>query len=291
MEAFLFQVFSGLATGCVYALIALALVMVHKSSKLANFAQAEIATFSTFIAWACMTAGASYAVSAALTLLSSFAIGYAINALLLQRLQDRRTPEISVLMVLVGLLMLFHSLSGSLFGYKVQTFPSPLPKVSYLGGLVTAHQLGIYGVTAAIMLALYLFFSHTDIGLKMRAAAASPDSARLTGISVRHMASLGWGIATVIGAIAGMMIAPILYLDPLMMTSMLIYGFTAALLGGIDHPKGAIVGGLLVGVGENLLGAYVIGTELKLTVANLLIIGILLFRPAGIFGKPGVSRV
>jgi branched-chain amino acid transport system permease protein len=105
------------------------------------------------------------------------------------------------------------------------------------------------------------------------------------------MASLGWGIATVIGAIAGMMIAPILYLDPLMMTSMLIYGFTAAVLGGIEHPKGAIVGGLLVGVGENLLGAYVIGTELKLTVANLLIIGVLLFRPAGIFGKPGVSRV
>jgi branched-chain amino acid transport system permease protein len=125
----------------------------------------------------------------------------------------------------------------------------------------------------------------------MRAAAQNPASARLVGIRVGWMLALGWGLAAAVGAVAGMMVAPIVYLDPNMMGGILLYAFAAALVGGIDNPWGAVLGGFLVGVLENLLGAFVIGNELKLSVALVLIIGVLLFKPSGFFGKVHVTRV
>ena len=142
-----------------------------------------------------------------------------------------------------------------------------------------------------VLLALWSFFRFTPIGLAMRAAAQNPESARLVGIRVSWMLAMGWGLASAIGAVAGMMIAPSVFLDPNMMTGILIYGFAAALLGGIDNPAGAVAGGFIVGVLENLLGAYVIGTELKLTVALVLIVGTLTLWPNGLFGRHVVTRV
>jgi branched-chain amino acid transport system permease protein len=142
-----------------------------------------------------------------------------------------------------------------------------------------------------VLFALFAFFSFTKVGLAMRAAAQNPDSAKLVGIRVSWMLGLGWGLAAAIGAVAGMMVAPIVFLDPNMMAGILLYGFAGALLGGIDNPVGAVVGGLVVGVLENLLGAYVIGTELKLTVALVLIVSTLTLRPDGLFGKKVVTRV
>jgi len=138
---------------------------------------------------------------------------------------------------------------------------------------------------------LYLFFRFTPLGLAMRATAQNPVSSRLAGIRVGWMLALGWGLAAAVGSIAGMMVAPIVYLDPNMMGGVLLYAFAAALLGGIDNPFGAVVGGLIVGVLENLMGAYVVGTELKLTVALVLIIGVLLVKPTGLFGRVFVTRV
>ena len=125
----------------------------------------------------------------------------------------------------------------------------------------------------------------------MRAAAQDPDSARQVGIRVSWMLALGWGLAAAIGAVAGMMVAPIVYLDPNMMSGVLLYGFAAALLGGINNPWGSIAGGLLVGVIENLLGAYVIGTDLKLSLALVLIVAVLMLKPEGLFGQKLVTRV
>jgi branched-chain amino acid transport system permease protein len=142
-----------------------------------------------------------------------------------------------------------------------------------------------------VLASLYAFFQFTPIGLAMRAAAQNPESARLVGVRVSWMLGIGWGLAAAIGAIAGMMVAPIVFLDPNMMGGILLYGFAAALLGGIDNPWGAVIGGFIVGVLENLLGAYVIGTELKLTVALLLIVGTLTLKPDGLFGKAVVTRV
>jgi branched-chain amino acid transport system permease protein len=142
-----------------------------------------------------------------------------------------------------------------------------------------------------VSLALFVLFRLTRIGLAMRAAALDPDSARLMGVRVDRMLALGWGLAAAIGAVAGMLIAPVVYLDPNMMTSILLYGFAAALAGGLDNPWGALPGGILVGVLENLLGAFVIGTEFKLSAALLLIVLALLLRPQGLFGRRVVSRV
>jgi branched-chain amino acid transport system permease protein len=143
----------------------------------------------------------------------------------------------------------------------------------------------------AVLAALYAFFRFTPIGLAMRAAAQNPDSAKLVGVRVSWMLGVGWGLAAAIGAIAGMMVAPIVFLDPNMMSGILLYGFAAALLGGIDNAWGAVIGGFIVGILENILGAYVIGTELKLTVALILIVGTLTLKPDGLFGKAVVTRV
>ena len=155
----------------------------------------------------------------------------------------------------------------------------------------TAHDVGSAAVLLCVLFSLYAFFRFTPIGLAMRAAAQNPDSARLVGIRVSWMLGLGWGLAAAIGAVAGMMVAPVVFLDPNMMAGILLYGFAAALLGGIDNPWGAVIGGFVVGVLENLLGAYVIGTELKLSVALVLIVGTLTLRPDGLFGKKVVVRV
>ena len=156
---------------------------------------------------------------------------------------------------------------------------------------MSAHELGAIGVTLVVLVLLYLFFQFTPLGLAMRAVAQNPASSRLAGIRVGWMLALGWGLAAAIGAVAGMMVAPVIYLDPNMMSGVLLYAFAAALMGGIDSPGGAVLGGFIVGVVENVMGAFVIGTELKLTVALLVIILVLLVKPSGLFGKVFVKRV
>ena len=168
---------------------------------------------------------------------------------------------------------------------------SVLSAVEGLEVISPAFRQYVVPITLVVLFALFAFFKYTSVGLAMRAAAQNPDSAKLVGIRVSWMLGLGWGLAAAIGAVAGMMVAPIVFLDPNMMAGILLYGFAGALLGGIDNPPAAVLGGLVVGVLENLLGAYVIGTELKLTVALVLIVGTLTLRPDGLFGKKVVTRV
>jgi branched-chain amino acid transport system permease protein len=156
---------------------------------------------------------------------------------------------------------------------------------------LSSHEIGAICVTLVVLLLLYSFFRFTPLGLAMRAAAQNPASARLVGIRVGWMLALGWGLAAAIGAVAGMMVAPIVFLDPNMMGGILLYAFAAALVGGVDSPGGAVFGGFLVGVLENVLGAFVIGNDLKLAVALVLIIGVLVVKPTGFFGKVHVTRV
>ncbi len=290
MEALLYQVFSGLANGIIYGSVALALVMIYQATHHINFAQGEMATFSTFIAWALMQAGWSYWAAFFFTVAVSFAGGLIVQRVVLRPIE--RAPVLTNVIVFIGLLLIFNALSGMLFDHTIKSFDSPFPKDSFLATkYFSAHQFGSAGVLLVVLLALFAFFKYTSVGLAMRAAAQNPDSAKLVGIRVSWMLGLGWGLAAAIGAVAGMMVAPIVFLDPNMMAGILLYGFAGALLGGIDNPLGAVIGGLVVGVLENLLGAYVIGTELKLTVALVLIVGTLTLRPDGLFGKKVVTRV
>ena len=290
METFLHQVIAGLATGGIYASVALALVMIYQATHLVNFAQGEIAMFATYIAWTLIQAGVPYWAAFFLTVLIAFVMGVLIERIIVRPVEQ--APVLSVVVVFIGLLVIFNSLAGWIYTYTIKTFPSPFPAEPPFGSrLVSSHELGAIGVTLVVLALLYSFFRYTPLGLAMRAAAQNPESSRLVGIRVGWMLALGWGLASAIGAIAGMMVAPVVFLDPNMMSGILLYAFAAALVGGIDSPGGAVLGGFIVGVLENVLGAYVIGNELKLSVALVLIIGVLVVRPSGLFGKVHVTRV
>ena len=282
MEAFLHQVLAGLANGAVYASLALALVMIYQSTHHINFAQGEMAMFSTYLAWAMINAGVPYWLAFVSTVLASFVIGVVIERAVIRRVAN--APVLTVVVVFIALLVIFNSVAGWIFSYTIKVFPSPFPSQPLFGPYISTHEAGVVGISVLVLTLLYLFFRFTPLGLAMRATAENPVSARLAGIRVGWMLALGWGLAAAIGVVAVMMIAPIVYLDPNMMSGVLLYAIAAALLGGIDNPFGAVVGGLAIGVLENLMGAYVVGTELKLTVALAVIIGVLIFRPTGLFG-------
>lgn len=290
MEAFLHQLISGLTTGGVYASIALALVMVYQATHLVNFAQGEMAMFSTYGAATLIEAGCPYWAAFFIVLVISFFAGVLLERYVVRPVAARSV--LSAVVIFIGLLVIFNSLAGWIWTYSMRTFPTPFSSEIFPGNkYITSHELGSLLVMLIELLILVVFFRFTRLGLAMRAAAYNPTSSRLVGVRVDMMLALGWGLAAALGAVAGMMIAPIVYLDPNMMSGILLYGFAGALLGGIDSPGGAVVGGLILGVLENLLGAYVIGTDLKLTLALVIIVGILIVRPSGLFGKTVVSRV
>ena len=283
MHQLLQQIFSGLAAGAVYASLALALVMIYRATDLVNFAQGEMAMFSTYIAWMLVNVGMPFWAAFSLTLVASFVGGMIIERIVIRPVEN--APVLAAVVVTIGLLLIFNALAGWLFTYTLQEFPSPFPDRTLFGALMTTRDLGVICVTLAMLVALFVFFRFTATGLAMRAAAQNPESARLCGIPVGRMLAIGWGLAAAIGAVAGIMVAPVLFLDPNMMGGVLLYAFTGALLGGITSPIGAVVGGLIVGVTENLVGAYLIASQLKLTVALALIVLVLVFRPNGLFGR------
>jgi len=289
MDQLLHQILSGLATGGIYASVALALVMIYQATHLVNFAQGELAMFSTYIGWSLMQAGLPYWAAFFITVAGAFVLGVLIERIIIRPVEN--APILSVVIVFIGLLVILNSLAGWIFSYTIKPFPSPFPTQPLFGNsYVSSHELGSIGITLVVLVLLFVFFRFTPLGLAMRAAAQNPQSSRLVGIRVGWMLALGWGLAGAIGAIAGMMVAPTVFLEPNMMSGILLYAFAAALLGGIDSPGGAVLGGFIVGVLENVVGS-ILGTELKLTVALVLIVGVLVVRPSGLFGKVLVTRV
>jgi branched-chain amino acid transport system permease protein len=289
MNELLHQILSGLATGGIYASVALALVMIYQATQLVNFAQGELATFCTYIAWALIQAGVPYWGAFAVTVVGGFVLGVVIERVIVRPVEN--APILAIVIVFIALVVIFNSLSGWIFTYTIKPFPSPFPAEPLFGNsYISSHELGSMAITLVVLLLLFVFFRFTPLGLAMRAAAQNPVSSRLVGIRVGWMLALGWGLAAAIGAIAGMMVAPTVFLEPNMMSGILLYAFAGALLGGIDSPAGAVLGGFIVGVLENVVGAYV-GTELKLTAALVLIVAVLVVRPSGLFGKVHVTRV
>ena len=294
MADFFQQVVSGLASGGVYGALALAIVLIHRATGVINFAQGEMATFSTYIAWTLTTNhGFSYWPAFAVTLLVSFAGGIGIHRVVIRPVE--RGSQIRVVIVTIGLLLLLNGLMTLIWSGEVRAVPSPFPTrtIDIAGVAISVQDIGTIAVCLGTVVVLWAFFQFTKVGLALRAAAVNPAEARLVGVRVSRMLGLGWGLAAVLGAIAGMLTAPSVFLDPSMMQAVLIYAFAAAVLGGIDSPVGAVVGGLLLGVGLNLLGSYVdfIGADLRLPAALLVILVVLLVRPAGLFGKPEVKKV
>ena len=220
----------------------------------------------------------------------SFIGGMAIERIVFAPLHN--APVLSHIVVFIALTLIFNAFAGFLWEFTIKEFPSPFPdKLPFETNLIGPHEVGVVLITLVMLGLIYAFFRYTPVGLAMRAAAAQPDSALLVGVSVKKMLALGWGLAALVGAVAGMMIAPVVFLEPNMMLTVLLYGFAGAVVGGLTSPGGAVVGGFMMGVLENLAGEYIIGSELKLTFALVVIITVLLFRPSGLFGQTVVQRV
>jgi branched-chain amino acid transport system permease protein len=292
VELFLQQVIAGLASGAIYASLAVALVLIYRSTDIVNFAQGEMAMFSTYIVWQLLQNGAPYWLAVGVTLVASFIAGIAIERVIIRPVEGR--PELIVVIVTIGLFILINALAGYIWSFQVRGVPSPwVARNIALGGVrVGVSTLGILAVVALVVGLLFVLFAKTRLGLVLRAAAENPEASRLVGIRVGWMLALGWGLAAAVGALSGILVAPILFLDPNMMLSVLIFAFAAATLGGFDSPGGAVLGGLIVGVTENLAATYVdvIGTDLKIIVPMLLIVAVLLLRPQGLFGHARVER-
>jgi branched-chain amino acid transport system permease protein len=291
LQDFLQQVVSGIASGGIFASLALALVLIYNAMGLVNFAQGEMAMFATFVAYTLIERGLSYWIALPLTLVLAFAGGLIIQRVVIRPVE--RAPVLTLVIVTLGLATLINGLAGFVFGYVPRSFPSPfsVQTVSIAGAVVSYRDLGVIAASAVVLVLIYLLLQRTTLGLTMRAAAHNPDASRLLGVRVSWMLAIGWGLASAVGALSGVMVAPILLLEPNMMQTIIIYAFAAAVLGGIESPLGAVVGGIIVGVTVNLAGAYLVGGDLQLAVAFLIIVAVLVVRPHGLLGRPSVRRV
>ena len=293
MQEFLQLVVSGIATGAIFASLALALVLIYNAMGLVNFAQGEMAMFATFVAYSLVTRGLSFWIAFPITLLLAFGGGILIQRVVIRPVE--RAPILTLVIITLGLATLINGMAGFVWGYVPRTFPSPFSAdtVNLAGAFVSYRDLGVLGVSGLVLLGVYVLLQRTTVGLTLRAAAHHPEASRLLGVRVSWMLALGWGLASAVGAVSGMMVAPVLLLEPNMMQSIIIYAFAAAVLGGIESPLGAVVGGLLVGVIINLSGAYLpgVGGDLQLAVGLAIIVAVLILRPNGLFGRAAVRRV
>ncbi len=291
MDLFFQLTLAGLAIGAIYSCVALAVVMIYQATDHFNFAQGEMAMFSTFIAWTFLGIGLPVWIAFILAVGFSFLAGIIIERTVIKPVEN--APIFNQIIVFIGLLVIFNNVAGWLWEFTIKPFPSLFPEdLGFKSDLIGPHHMGVIALTLLVLFMIFCFFRFTRVGLAMRAAAANPDSAKLVGVSVGWMLALGWGLAAAVGAVGGILVAPIVYLEPNMMSGVLLYGFAGALLGGVSSPGGAVLGGLIVGVMENWVGQYVPGgSELKLTFALVLIVAVLLFKPAGLFGRVVIKRV
>ncbi|HUG78797.1 MAG TPA: branched-chain amino acid ABC transporter permease [Burkholderiales bacterium] len=291
MDVALQLVVSGLALGSIYALLALSLVIINKATDVVNFSQGEMAMLGTF---ACLALLAATGIPLVLLMVLAFPLGFAFGAIV-ERLAIRPLasgPPINALIATIGLWLVFHHLAGWIWGYDPYRFPSlfsPEP-VTLLGARISQNSLGTLGVSLGVMAALYLFFEHTRLGIGMRAASLNRRAAQLMGVNVGRISMTAWGLASGIGVVAGMLVAPVTFLDFEMMVIVLLKAFAGAILGGFNSLPGAVIGCLVIGVVENLFSAY-ISNAFKDAFAFGIIVLVLMFRPAGLFTRITGTKV
>jgi branched-chain amino acid transport system permease protein len=293
MQLFIQQIVEGLASGAIYASLALALVLIYRATRIVNFAQGEMATLSVYMAWQLNQWGIPFWLSLVIVVPVSFAMGALTFRFMIRPVLG--ASDHTMVVICIGFFVGFEAIALWFWGADPRAFPRIFPDhVWTIGGVrLTANNLGILATLCALTAALTALFRFTRIGLAMRASAAEREKSPLVGIPVETMLMLGWGLAASVGFIAAALIAPSLFLSPPMMVSVVIYALAAATLGGWDSPTGAIVGGLMVGVAESLCATFIgfIGTDLKVGVPFALMAIILLARPQGLFGTTAVIRV
>jgi branched-chain amino acid transport system permease protein len=290
IETLASQMVSGLATGCVYALVALGFVLIYKATDVVNFAQGEFVMASGFISYTLLIRyGLPYWLVFLLTTLLSGVMGVVLERVVVRSIMS--APIFSIVIATIGASTVMRSAAGIIYGYDVLPLPTIFSKDPIRLGILnfTPMDVGVIGCSLVIMLALYLFFKWTKTGMAMRATAQSQTAAQLMGVSVKRMFSLTWAISAGIGGIAGVLIAPIVYLDP-NLGIIGVKAFAAAILGGFGSIPGAIIGGMLLGVLENLSG-YFFNAGIKQVSTYVLLVLVLIVRPSGLFGAVTMKKV
>ncbi|WP_417564800.1 branched-chain amino acid ABC transporter permease [Microbacterium sp.] len=293
MGTFIQLVIDGLSTGSIYAALALAIVLVNQATGMINFAQGGMAVLSAYIAWWFTGIGVPLILAILLAVVVSFFMGAIIERYLMRRF-ERGDPDTAIV-VTIGLLTLITGLAGWLWTYNNQQFGSlfSLDTIPVLGASISVRSIGTIVVIVVMMGLLQALFLGTKLGLALRAVAINPQSAAFSGLPVGRLLMVGWGLAAVLGAVAGALVAPQLTLTPGMMDNALVYALAAVILGGLSSPIGVVVAAWLIGVLENLAAVYVpfIGYDLKVAVPFILIFVVLIVRPQGLFGRKAVVRV
>jgi branched-chain amino acid transport system permease protein len=292
-DIFAQQTVAGLAQGAIFASLALALVLIYRATEVINFAQGEMAMATTYIGYQLTLWHVTYWVAFFLTLVIAFVLGVVIYGVLIRPVQHRSV--IALVIVTVGLFILIDGLVTWKWGADLKFMQAPFGnQVYHAGGVSFSRQdLGVLLVSILSVILLWVLFQFTKLGLAMRAAALRPAAASLVGVRVDWMLAVGWGLAAVLGAVAGLMTEPTQFLQPTMMQAILLYAFAAAVLGGLESPAGSVVGGLALGVFLNLVGQYVgfATSELRLPIAFAVLLVVLLLKPTGLFGRKQVRRV
>ncbi|MGD0115522.1 MAG: branched-chain amino acid ABC transporter permease [Dehalococcoidia bacterium] len=294
MDQFIQQFATGLSTGSLYAIIALALVLIYRSTGIVNFAQGEMAMFMTFVAWSIWNSNSNFWLAFFIALVIAGAFGALTEMTIIRPVEIG--PVLNPVIVTVGLFTVLQSAALRVWQGEPKFFPTPSvfkgAPLKLGPAAISRTNVGVFCMAIVIMLLIYFFFNYTKLGLAMRATAQNRTAGRLVGIRTGRMLATGWALSTMVGAVAGILLAPVLFLSPSMMDGVLLFAFAAAVLGGLDSSAGAIVGGLTIGVVQNMAGTYIPnGSSIDITVAFVVIIAVLLVRPHGIFGRKVVQRV
>jgi branched-chain amino acid transport system permease protein len=292
MTRFIDLTLNGISTGAIYAAVALALVLIWRATRIVNFAQGGMLMFTTFIASSVISSSGSYWLGFAVALGSGLVLGAAVERVLIRRVEGG--PPLNAVIVALGLLILLEASAGMIWGNTPRSFPPAFSIRGYdVGGttlLFSPNDTFTVLVVIAVAAGLAVLFRYTTLGLKMRAAALQPEVARLLGVRVGRMFTLGWAFAAFVGSLAGLLVAPSVFVGPNQFDPILVFGFTAAVIGGLDSPPGAVVGGVLLGLVLSYVSGYE-GASLVTLAALVVLIAVLMIRPAGLFSTRKERRV
>ncbi len=292
MTKFIDLTLNGISTGAIYAAVALSLVLIWRATRIVNFAQGGMLMFTTFIASAVVNSSGSYLLGLLVALACGLVLGAVVEILLIRRVESG--PPLNAVIVALGLLILLQAAAGMIWGNQPRSFPAAFSIRGYsVGGtrlLFAPNDTFIVLVVIAVALGLAALFAMTPVGLKMRAAAFEPEVARLLGVRVGRMFTLGWALAAVVGSLAGVLVAPSVFVGPNNFDPILIFGFTAAVLGGLDSPLGAVVGGVVIGLALSYVSGYE-GSSMVTLASLAILVAVLMVRPNGLFSVAEGRRV
>lgn len=292
MRLFIDDTLSGVSAGMIYAAVALGLVLIWRSTRILNFAQGGMAMITTYIASALLERSVGYWAAFAVALVAGLVLGAATERMLIRPVEGR--SPVDAVIVAIGFLIFLEALAGAIWGASPRGFPAPFSQVDYIVGgraiAFTPFDVFIVLAVMALMALMLVLFRYTEVGLRMRASAFAPEVARLLGVRVNRMLTLGWALAAMAGALAGLFVAPAVFLSPNYMDSILIYGFTAAIVGGLESPFGSLVGGLVTGLAISYVGGY-LGSSFEGAGALGLLVVVLMVRPSGLFSRVQARRI